>query len=111
VSRSSPSPSRDAGFRPRPDHRAPASASGEPAAATVGGAGPESAVVEYVDGLDGAERKALLNHIAQAWPDVVEAGVELVAQRRAESAERRREALRRREHDRRRRRRAELGDE
>ncbi len=38
---------------------------GEPVAATVveGGAGPVA--VAYVDGLDGAERKLLLNHIAQ----------------------------------------------
>jgi hypothetical protein len=76
----------------------------------VGWAGSESAVTAYVDGLNGAERKVLVNHIARAWPEVVEAGVELVAQWRAESAELRRKALRRREHDRRARRRAELGD-
>jgi predicted phosphoribosyltransferase len=75
-----------------------------------GPAGSECAVAAYVDGLDGAERKVLMNHIARAWPELVEAGVELVAQWRAESLERRRKALRRREHDRRRRRRAELGD-
>jgi hypothetical protein len=73
-------------------------------------AGLESAVAAYVDRLDGAERKVLMKHIAQAWPEVVEAGVELLAQWRAESAERRRKALRRREHDRRRRCRAELSD-
>ena len=72
-------------------------------------AGSESAIAAYVDGLDGAERKVLMKHIAQGWPEVVEAGVELVAQWRAESAELRRKALRRREHDRRRRCRAELG--
>jgi hypothetical protein len=69
----------------------------------VGGTGPESAIFAYVDGLPGAERKVLLNHIAQAWPEMVEAGVELVAQWRTECAEHRRKKERRREHDRRRR--------
>ena len=55
-------------------------------------AGSESAIAAYVDGLDGAERKVLMKHIAQGWPEVVEAGVELVAQWRAESAELRRKA-------------------
>ena len=98
---------------PVPDHRAPLSASGEPAFATAVQGRPESAVFAYVDGLDGAERKVLLNHIVQAWPEVVEAGVELVAQWRAECAEHRQEAakLKRREQRRRERRRAaELGD-
>jgi hypothetical protein len=78
------------------------------------GAGSEPSVEQYVDGLDGAERKVLLNHIAQAWPEVVEAGVELVAQWRAECAERRHAADKRKAKERRRRhradaRRAELG--
>ena len=81
-----------------------------PVPAIVVDGGPDSAVFAYVDGLDGAERKVLLNHIAQAWPDVVRAGVELVAEWRAECAEHRRKNDRRREHDRRRRRRAEAGD-
>lgn len=80
----------------------------------LGGAGSEPSVEAYVDGLDGAERKVLLNHIAQAWPEVVEAGVELVAQWREECAERRHAADRRKAKERRRRqradaRRAELG--
>lgn len=70
-------------------------------------AGSESGVFAYVDGLAGAERKVLLNHIAQAWPAVVEAGVELVAQRRAECAERRRAAGKRKAKERRRRQRAD----
>jgi hypothetical protein len=65
------------------------------------------AAVAYVEALDGSERTVLLNHIAQAFPGVVVAGAELVAQWRAESAEHRRKNLRKREHDRRRRRRAE----
>jgi hypothetical protein len=73
----------------------------------VGGAGSEPSVEQYVDGLDGAERKVLLNHIAQAWPEVVEAGVELVAQRRAECAERRRAADKWKAKERRRRQRAD----
>ena len=64
----------------------------------------------YVEGLDGSERKLLLAHIAQAWPEVVEAGAELVAQWRAECAEHRRKRLRRNEHDRRARQRRQAGD-
>ncbi len=80
----------------------------------LGGAGSAPSVEAYVDGLDGAERKVLLNHIAKAWPEVVEAGVALVAQWRAESAERRHAAVKRKAKERRRRqradaRRAELG--
>ena len=95
---------------PVPAHRAPLSASGEPVAATVVQGGPESAVFAYVDGLDGAERKVLLNHIARAWPEVVEAGVELVAQWRAECAGHRQEAAKRKRRERRRRPLAELGE-
>jgi hypothetical protein len=73
-------------------------------------AGSESVVFAYVDGLAGAERKVLLNHIAQAWPEVVEAGVELVAQWRAECAEHRRENGKRRRRDQRRRQRAAAGN-
>ena len=69
--------------------------------------GTEPAAVAYVDGLDGSERTVLLRMIATAYPDVVEAGVELLAQWRAECAEHRRKNLRRRDHARRRRRRAE----
>jgi hypothetical protein len=68
--------------------------------------GPEAAAA-LVEAMDGGERTLLLNHIAQAHPDVVTAGVEWLAEWRAECAERRRKAGRRREHDRRRRR-AEL---
>ncbi len=57
----------------------------------------------YVDRLDGAERKLLLDHIAQAFPEVVEAGAGLVAEWRAECAEHRRKRQRRNEHDRRKR--------
>jgi hypothetical protein len=92
---------------PVPDHQAPVPNH-------LGGAGSEPSVEAYVDELDGAERKVLLNHIAQAWPEVVEAGVELVAQWRAECAERRHAADKRKAKERRRRqradaRRAELG--
>jgi hypothetical protein len=82
---------------------------GAPASASVCQGGPELAAVVFVDGLDGAERKVLLHHIAQAYPDVVDAGVGLVAQWRAECAEHRRKNLRRRDHDKRRRRAAEAG--
>jgi hypothetical protein len=84
---------------PLPDHSAPMPNH-------LGGAGSEPSVEHYVDGLDGAERKVLLNHIAQAWPEVVEAGVELVAQWRAECAERRYAADKRKAKERRRRQRA-----
>lgn len=57
----------------------------------------------YVDSLDGAERKLLLNHIARAFPEVVEAGAGLVAEWRAECTEHRRKRQRRNEHDRRKR--------
>ena len=92
------------------DARRDSSDQGEPVSATVAEDGPECAAVAYVEALDGAERKILLTHIAQAFPDVVEAGVELVARWRAEAAERRRVASRKHEHERRRRRAAEAGN-
>jgi hypothetical protein len=61
-----------------------------------------------VEALDGSERRLLLDQLARAYPDVVEAGFDLVAQWRTECAEKRRARLRRHEHDRRRRRAAEL---
>lgn len=85
---------------PLPDHV-------PPAPKHLGGAGSEPSVEAYVDGLDGAEQKVLLNHIAQAWPEVVEAGVKLVAQWRAECAERRHAADKRKSKERRRRQRAD----
>jgi len=97
---------------PLPGHPAPASASGPPVAANGGGARPELSAEAYVEGLDGSERAVLLRHLAQAWPEVVEAGVELVAQWRAECAERRQEAAKRKRREQRRRARqraAELG--
>jgi len=87
--------------------RGPRSDNPQPVSATVVDVGAESAALAYVDGLDGAERKLLLNHIAQAWPEVVEAGVELVARWRAECAERRQERARRMKSERRRRQRAD----
>jgi hypothetical protein len=80
-----------------------------PRRAAEPGALAEAAAVAYVDGLDGSERKILLHHIAQAFPDVVEAGTRLVEEWRAEAAEHRRKRQRRNEHDKRRRRRAEGG--
>jgi hypothetical protein len=75
---------------PLPDHPAPVP--------NLGGAGTELSVEMRVEDL------------ARAYPDAVEAGFELLAEWRAESAEHRRKSLRRREHDKRRRRRGELGD-
>jgi hypothetical protein len=72
--------------------------------------GPESAALAYVEGLDGSERTVLLRHIAAAWPEVVAAGAELVAQWRAECAEHRRENGKRRRRDQRRRQRAAAGN-
>ena len=94
----------DGGRGPLPGHP-------EPVPGHPGEAGAELSVEACVEGLDGSQRIILLNHIAQAFPEVVEAGLALVAEWRAECAGRRRKALRRREHDRRRRRRVELGDE
>jgi hypothetical protein len=74
--------------------------------ADVTGAGTHSHGFEWAALRD---RIILLNHIARAYPDMVEAGFALIAEWRAESAERRRKALRRREHDKRRRRRAKPG--
>lgn len=82
---------------------------GAPVPATPVGDGPERAAVAYVDGLDGSERKVLMHHIAQAFPGVVAAGAELVAEWRAECAEHRRKNDRRKDHDRRRRRRSATG--
>ena len=92
------------------DTRRDASVQSEPAAASLAEDGRECAAVAYVDGLDGSERKVLMHHIAQAFPGVVEAGTELVAQWRAECAEHRRKRQRRNEHDRRRQRRREAGE-
>lgn len=109
--------SRTAGNRLSPQVTPPALAGGRdssdqgaPGSATPVGGGPELSAVAYVDGLDGSERKLLMHHIAQAFPDVVEAGAELVAQWRAECAEHRRQRLRRNEHDRRARQRRQAGD-
>jgi hypothetical protein len=117
ASSDSATTSRTAGCRPLPQAAPLALAGGRdtsdhgaPGSATPVEAGPECAAVAYVEALDGSERKLLLTHIAQAWPEVVEAGAELVAQWRAEAAEHRRKRLRRNEHDRRRRRRAETGE-
>jgi hypothetical protein len=71
--------------------------------------GPECAAVAHVEALDGSERALLLRHIAQAWPEVVEAGAELVAQWRAEAAGHRQERARRMKRERRRRQRADTG--
>jgi hypothetical protein len=79
-------------------------------AASLVEGGPELAAVAYVEALDGSERKLLLDQIARAFPEVVEAGAGLVARWRAEGAEERRKKGRRHEHDRRRRRRAEAGN-
>jgi len=79
-----------------------------PSSASIDGAGSELSVEARVEALDGSERKLLLDQLARAYPDVVEAGFELVAQWRTECAEKRRARLRRHEHDRRRRRAAEL---
>ena len=57
----------------------------------------------YVEGLDGSERKILLHHIAAAWPEVVEAGAELVARWREECAGHRQEAAKRKRREQRRR--------
>jgi hypothetical protein len=102
VGRPSAAGPAEAGRGTLPNH-------GEPVSAALVQGVPECAIFAYVDALDGAERKVLLNHIAQAWPDVVEAGVELVAQWRAEGAEQRRKKGRRHEHDRLRRRAEERG--
>ena len=56
--------------------------------ATVVEDGAEATALAYVEALDGAERKLLLGTVAQAWPDVVRAGAELLAARRAETADR-----------------------
>jgi hypothetical protein len=50
----------------------------------------EQADRAYVDRLDGAKRKLLLDHIPRAFPEVVEAGAGLVAEWRAGCAEHRR---------------------
>jgi hypothetical protein len=69
-------------------------------------AGSELSAEARVRALDGAERAVLLDHIARAYPEVVDAGFELVAQWRAECAERRKEAARERKRGQRRRQRA-----
>jgi hypothetical protein len=82
----------------------------EPGPDYGGEAASEPCVEARIESLDGSERKLLLDQLARAYPDVVEAGFGLVAQWRAEAAEHRRAKLRHHEHARRRHRRAELGD-
>lgn len=110
--------SRTAGCDPSPQVAPVAPAGGRPVSASVapGSAtpvedGPECAALAYVEALDGSERAVLLRHIAQAWPEVVAAGAELVEQWRAECAESRRAngKRRRREQRRRQRNRAAAG--
>ncbi len=83
------------------------SGQGERAAASLVEGGAELSAEAYVEGLDGAERALLLRHIARAWPDVVEAGVRLVADWRVECAEHRRTATKDRRRERRRRQRGQ----
>jgi hypothetical protein len=71
---------------------------------------PECAALAYVEALDGSERTILLNHIAAAWPEVVAAGAELVAQWRAECAGHRRDRAKRMRREQRRRQRAAAGN-
>ena len=73
------------------------------------GSRKEQGDLAYVDRLDGAERKLLLDHIARAFPEVIEAGAGLVAEWRAECAEHHRKRQRRNEHDRRKRSRTKAG--
>jgi hypothetical protein len=78
----------------------------QPVSASLAEGGPDSSV----EALDGSERKLLLAHLARAYPEVVEAGFDLVAEWRAECAERRRAASSRKSKERRRRQRAEARD-
>ena len=73
------------------------------------GSRKEQGDLASVDRIDGAERKLLLDHIARAFPEVIEAGAGLVAEWRAECAEHRRKRQRRNEHDRRKRSRTKAG--
>ena len=42
-------------------------------------AGPERAALALIEAMDGSERKLLLDHLAQDYPDVVEAGANWLA--------------------------------
>jgi hypothetical protein len=95
--------------RAEPGARPDSSDHGEPVSAAAGEAGREWSAEAYVEALDGAERKILLDHIARAWPEVVEAGTVLVARWRAECAKQRRENEKRRRREQRRRQRAAGG--
>jgi hypothetical protein len=72
--------------------RRPSSRQITPTVTHVGGTGCEPSALELLKAMDGAERALLLHHLAQAHPDMIEAGVEWLAARRAECAERRRAA-------------------
>lgn len=102
-------PSPQAGTAARSGFR-DASDQVSPAVASLVHDGPEWSAEARVEALTGGERAVLLTHIARAYPDVVEAGFELVAQWRAECAERRRGAGRERRKRQRRRQRAEAGN-
>lgn len=82
----------------------------QPNSARLAEGGPELSAETLVEGLDGSERKLLLDHLARAHPELVEAGVAWLAEYHAANAERRRADRKRKEKDRRRRRRAEERD-
>jgi hypothetical protein len=64
----------------------------QPAATHVAGASCEPSALALLETMDGAERALLLHHLAQAHPDIIEAGVAWLAARRAECEKRRRVA-------------------
>jgi hypothetical protein len=65
-----------------------------------------SELAAVTEGLDGSERKLLLNHLATVYPEVVEAGFAWLAEYHAAVAERRRIASKEKYRERRRRQRA-----
>jgi hypothetical protein len=85
-------------------------ASPEPLPAAPAEGGAELSAVAYAGGLDGSDRKLLLDHIARAFPDVVEAGATWLAEFHAAAREHQRQARNRKSKNARRRRRAEEGN-
>jgi hypothetical protein len=76
-----------------------------PAALIDGGV--ESSTAELVDAIDGAERTLLLRHLAQAYPDLVQAGIEWLGEYHEAARERQRVGRNSKSKERRRRRRTQ----
>lgn len=70
--------------------------------ASAGESGSRGALADVLEALDGSERKLLLEVLADGWPDVVEAGLQRLAEWHADCRERYRATRRQKARERRR---------